>query len=150
MSKIVAVQSAITAKLEELNMTPSDIGVDVQAGKAKTAKRELDRKEEDANTKRAKGEPPAGESSMDDIDGEPLHTFDEVLGSIPNVKMVFVIVIAHVQAFIAQVHVQVNRSCITHASCNAFIVTCIYKNRSHVASIMIPSISITDFAGPGS
>ena len=80
---------------------------------------------------------------MDDIDGDPLDAFDEVLGSTPNVKMVFVIAIAHVQAFIAQVHVQVNGSCIMHASC-------IYKSRSYIASIMIPSASMTDFAGPGS
>lgn len=150
MLKIVNVQSAITTKLEELDMSPSDLGVDVQAGNAKRAKREGDRKEQEGNTKRAKGEPPstprkppAGESSMDDIVGDPLDALDEVLGSTPNVKMVFVIVIAHVQAFIAHVHVHVNRSCIMHASC-------IYKNRSHIASTMIPSTSMTELAGPGS
>ena len=98
MLKIVDVQRAISEKLTESGMCPSDMGVDVK----KILKREGDSNEQAGSAKRAKGEPPSTPSKTDkdddnhdvDLDGGAMDVFDDVLAA--TVKKVFVVVIGHV------------------------------------------------------
>jgi hypothetical protein len=136
MLTIVAVQKAISEKLTELGMTPCPLNVSVKK-MPNAAKREGDSNEQKENVKRAKGEPPstptktgAGDDIHDnDIAGVRMDIFDEHLAGLAKeaeekpaiVKMVFVVVIEHVQAFVVVVKM-VFHLCNSHIIHHSYIM----------------------------